>query len=490
VERGLDSFAAAWQRAYVETREANPVRAESSELMDLRMDCLNHRFDEVAALTLLFEHADADLVEHAVQALQGVGYIKTCLDVRALRERRGPPTEPAKRAAYDALAHELMGVKALAKALRYAEGSAKIGALVQEAERLDHPLLLSDALFWQGIFQRFTGAGHEAERSLKRAAIAAERGADDGRAASAWDQLAFLTATDTLNLDDAARWLEHGAAAGERAGEDPARAALHERAAAEIAVHRHRLGEQTTALKKSIELYHRAGDIVQEAEAAATSGYLLALVGHLDEGERDCALGLRLIEDTLGREHPIMAQALACVGMVAYSRFQYAEATRLARRAIAIQEAAYGPDATWTIGTHVLLIGALINSGHFAEAESEIARAEGAQSRVRIHPIMSSVTQMFKGRLFFNQGRLREALPLLESSYQSIVRSGGDYSGIAIASFTLAQTLWNTGRDRARAVRLAREARAAAENLGPAPNYLALRSAIDGWLRLNAPKSP
>jgi tRNA A-37 threonylcarbamoyl transferase component Bud32 len=489
ITRALDRFAANWQRSYTETWEATHVRGEQSpEVLDLRMDCLRHRLDDAAELIALFERADGSMVEHSVQATQTLGGLDRCSDVRALRQEQGPPVEPQRRAAYDALERKLAHVKALGEAARYVEGKEQIGAILQAAERLDHPLLLSDALFWQGIFQRFSGELDAAERSLLGAAAAAERGADDGRAAAAWDQLAFLTAEDTPKIDAAARWLEHGAAAGERAGPDAARAALHERAAAQIAVGQHGLGTQGTALKKAIELYHRAGDVVGEAEAASSSGFLLALAGHLGDGEADCERSGGLISRNLGREHPSMAPALFCFGFTALLRLQLAHATEILRKTIALQETAYGRDTPWAIATYQVLIETEIDRGHLDEAESAIAHVEDVERHVSMHPSLLAMTTLLKGKLFFRRDRLGEALPLLEKGYRFLSENHGSDSQLASAGFNLAQILWNGGGDRARAVQLAKDAQAQMRTLGPAPAYLLMRLNIWAWLRKHAPK--
>jgi tetratricopeptide (TPR) repeat protein len=296
-----------------------------------------------------------------------------------------------------------------------------------------------------------------------------------------------MTAQSTLQLDAAARWLEHGAAAGERAGPDPAREALHERAAAQVAVGQHRLGAQTTALKRSIELYHRAGDIVGEAEAASSSGFLLAVAGHLDDGEKDCERSAGLISSNLGPDHPRMAPVLLCFGFTALLRLQLARATTLLRKTIALQEAAYGRDTPWAIATYQLLVESQIDSLHLDEAESAIAHVEDVERRVRVHPSLLAMTTMLKGKILFRRGRLREAQPLLETGYRFLVDNYGSDAQLAGTAFNLAQVLWNSGGDRARAVQLAKDAQARMSNLGPAPGYLLMRVNMWDWLRQHAP---
>src|SRR5262249_14263757 len=65
--RALDDYARAWAGQHTDACEATRVRGEQSgELLDMRMQCLDTRREELAALADLYSHADADLVRRAV----------------------------------------------------------------------------------------------------------------------------------------------------------------------------------------------------------------------------------------------------------------------------------------------------------------------------------------------------------------------------------------------------------------------------------------
>ena len=241
VERSLDGFASAWVRTRSEACEATQVRGEqSAELYRLRIDCLDQALDETAALLSLFAQADAELVAQAAQAVQGADHSGSCANVRALRQRRGPPVDPVARAAYETLRHKLARMSALIRVGRFADGNQTITALGEEARRVAHPLLLSDAFRFRGLIELERGEALAAERSFHDAAAAAEQGADDARAALAWDALALACAQEG-HLEDAALWLDHAAAAGQRAGDDPALAASHRRCVLLVAARRRRV---------------------------------------------------------------------------------------------------------------------------------------------------------------------------------------------------------------------------------------------------------
>jgi hypothetical protein len=225
VERGLDGLADAWVQSYRESCAATRVRGEqSAALYELRQDCLNRALDHAAALISLFAQADALLIDRAPQAVHVE--LASCASVTALRQRRGPPTDPVARAAYETLQRRLAEVNALIDLGRFGEGNQAIGLLVEDAKRLGHPLLMSDAYRFQGLLELQKGTALAAERSFHAAAAAAEQGGDDQRAALAWDSLA-LAAAEAGHFEDATLWLDQAAAAAERAGRDPVLAESH-----------------------------------------------------------------------------------------------------------------------------------------------------------------------------------------------------------------------------------------------------------------------
>ena len=65
----LDGYARRWAEMYGETCEATHVRGEqSTEVLDLRMDCLSRNRDSLRALTDVLAAADVDMVSKAIDA--------------------------------------------------------------------------------------------------------------------------------------------------------------------------------------------------------------------------------------------------------------------------------------------------------------------------------------------------------------------------------------------------------------------------------------
>ena len=79
VERSLDAYAQEWIRSRTEACEATYVRAEQTHVaFDLRALCLEQRLNEAKALTEMFARPDAQVVQSAINATQGLPSLQPC----------------------------------------------------------------------------------------------------------------------------------------------------------------------------------------------------------------------------------------------------------------------------------------------------------------------------------------------------------------------------------------------------------------------------
>ncbi|MGZ3426110.1 MAG: tetratricopeptide repeat protein [Polyangia bacterium] len=146
------------------------------------------------------------------------------------------------------------------------------------------------------------------------------------------------------------------------------------------------------------------------------------------------------MEKALGADHPRVAIALSNLGATLRARAKPAEALAAFQRALAINERRFGAD-------YADSLDALLGIG-----ESLVAL-----------------------------GRPREALAPIERARRLAESGEQNQWGLAEARFALAEALWSSGGDRARARRLAVDARA---GMAAESNSLAKRLLIeiDAWL--------
>lgn len=186
-------------------------------------------------------------------------------------------------------------------------------------------------------------------------------------------------------------------------------------------------------------------------------------------GDREAAKALHrralaIWERALGPEHPNVADSLNNLAVVHKNMGEYGEAKALYGRALAIRRKVLGPE-------HPLVAGVLNNLAQVSRSTGEFEEAKGLYGEALAimekalgadHPNVASPVSGL-ARLALIQHRPGDAVPLAERAVR--IRAGGKAppETLAESHFTLAQALWEApagqGRDRDRALMLAREAR-------------------------------
>ena len=101
VSHVLDEYMRAWSAMYVQTCEATHVRGEqSTEVLDLRMSCLQDNLDQVHVLTDTMMTRDAAVVSQAVGAALDLTPVSRCANVALLRSAVPLPAKNARCAKY------------------------------------------------------------------------------------------------------------------------------------------------------------------------------------------------------------------------------------------------------------------------------------------------------------------------------------------------------------------------------------------------------
>jgi tetratricopeptide (TPR) repeat protein len=245
-------------------------------------------------------------------------------------------------------------------------------------------------------------------------------------------------------------------------------------------------GDDVTAVKAASTLIYVVGyedDRKQEAERWAHVAYALleklgstqprlrgwVLTNHASvlsqAGDHEAARRLleeavRLKAQALGEQHPDVAISLSNLSCVLNSEGNFRDSLAAADRAVAILGAVGDPDS-W-LGADLLTnrATALTALGRYDEADRDFMEA------FRIHPRDNgSVGMQFGdqqhglGTLRLAQGRAAEAIPMLEDALAIRQRGNADATFTADTRFSLARALWETGKNRRRALSLATAAR-------------------------------
>src|SRR5690606_7190818 len=165
VIRRLDAYARDWARMHTEACEATAVRHEqSAAVLDLRMQCLQHRRDALAAAVEVLVGADASVAEGAIGMVAELPGLGGCADVAALQAAVPPPDDPALAAAVDEARRALARGRAIGDVGKHADGLAILDALPPEA--LAYEPLRAEAETERGLLLLALGRYEQAEAAL------------------------------------------------------------------------------------------------------------------------------------------------------------------------------------------------------------------------------------------------------------------------------------------------------------------------------------
>ena len=523
VERGLDDFAARWSAAYVDACEATHVRGEqSATLLDRRMGCLDEVWDEFRATVSILENADATVVRKAPNAVEALSRVERCADRSVLESGVAVPdasiAEDVARAR-----RQLAQTRAMHAAGRLPEALALAKETLDDAQMLDYRPLLAQALTQVGDLEDWSGDPNAAEATLGEALKHAEAVGDDELGARIWTILAFILGSEQARFGEAHLAADYAGAKIERLGEpdDLAHALLTNRAGILFAE-----GKYPEALDT-----HQQALALLEPDQELRRMRLLDNLGamHLRLGDREAARAAHReavegLTKALGPDHPQLAASLSSLASVDYADGNFTEALAPAERAVALLESN-------TSGPSPFLGAALNNLANIQSALNEPQQAaqthrRALEQRIAVFGESHPAVAMSLSNLAFSLGDLGrhdEALALHERSLAMREESNGadhvenayplqgigncalalgdtqraisaleralalrettpgDPAELGQVQFLLGKALWTQGKERGRAIELARRARESFAQVDGEADRKQLAD-IDEWL--------
>ncbi|MFH1812188.1 MAG: serine/threonine-protein kinase [Pseudomonadota bacterium] len=345
VVQRLDDYAAAWTRQWTLACEATHVSGEQSEaLLDLRMQCLRRRQDEMRALiALLTEQTDAALVDEAVSACGRLAEVESCAATENLLSTTPLPGDPALRDRIDRLEGALDEAEALERAGRYPQALEAVRALKDEVRAVGHPPLLGRLLLREGALLWQVQDRPAATAALQEADLVAARARDDLLRAQAMTVL--LAVRGGVDPQAGLALRAHAEAAVERAGNSDRQRARLDEVVGGLLDDAGAYDEARTLLVRAVERARQDPE-PGRPDLSSPLNRLAVVLKHL--GEEDHALelyqqALALDEATLGPSHPGLVPALNNIATLLTEQGQYVEAERALRRGLEIREQALGP---------------------------------------------------------------------------------------------------------------------------------------------------
>lgn len=409
VTRALDGYTTRWRAMRTEACLATRVHGTQSEdLLDLRMECLQRRLDDVRALVDVFVTADGEVVSRAAAAASRIPALDACADAEALRAPVRPPTDARVADQVEVAQRALASVHALWGAGRYTDASAQLAPVIAQARTLGYRPLEGEALLLQARLADDTGDYQSAAKLYKEAAIAAEAGRDDNTAALARNGLVWVVGQRLGRYDEARELALDAAAKVERLGHP--------------------------------ELVQ--ADLDQKVAA------LLLAQGDYTEAEARSRRVLATREKLLAPDDPAIATALGDIGDVLVQTTRYADAVGFYERALAVAERAVGPDHSMCGSLRTNLGSALRSLGKPADAlaQYETARSITERALGADHPQLATLA-IDIGAAELDLGHLDEARAQFEHAREVWTRVlGADHPNVGTTHYRLGEIALKQGQ--------------------------------------------
>ncbi|MEM9492523.1 MAG: hypothetical protein AAGC55_25470, partial [Myxococcota bacterium] len=219
VQSGMDRHVDAWVAMHTEACRATRIHGSQSEaLLDRRMNCLDEELQQVDQLAAVLAEATADTVEHAVEAVAGIGTLDRCADVEALLARVAPPDDAETRQQVAAIDRELARIRALRAAYRDEQALAAMTATLAAARATEYPPVLARTLLLAGQLHLDSDDKAASDAALSEAAAQAMLARDDDTLAEVLvERLSWVR--EKAAYDESKRWVALARAAVARQGD-------------------------------------------------------------------------------------------------------------------------------------------------------------------------------------------------------------------------------------------------------------------------------
>ena len=421
----------------------------------LRVECLQERRGEAAALAKVLAESDAAAVAASPRTVAQLGSLAQCENAAALRRKGEPPQDSAGKAELESIQAAAARAKALEAAGRYPEGAKVAAAAVEPARKLGYEPLLAEVLYRRGRLEEKDGRLVEAQRTLEEAAKVALSAGNDGALADIWTHLSYVVGSRLQEKAQGEQCSEYARAAIERLGGDDLREAIRLQRLLNIIFSVESRARETVALLARQQVLFDRTDAppLIRADRDAIHAQFLTGLGQLDEALPLWRKATEARQKALGDRHPIVWASMVGEAMTLGMAGRLEEGRKVVERMDKMTD-------DRCTGQRALLD---ILKGHLHRADKQFQAALEADERALkcLKPMEPNVTRALtgKGTDLVRLGRPAEAIEPLERALAARQKGGRDSEDLSDTQAPLAEALWDSGRDRVRALSLYRASR-------------------------------
>jgi eukaryotic-like serine/threonine-protein kinase len=460
----LDRYASDWSNMYTEACDATTVRGEQSgEMLDLRMTCLATRLEDLRATTNALSNADTEIIDHAVVLASALPRLSVCSDAVGLRTVQPQPTSPRAAQEVELLSRALAEARVLHDAEKFKPSLALLEPLMPKIHALAYAPLEAQALALHGEDDVDLGNSVVAEHELFDASVIAEQARDDRALFRARYVLAW-TMRQEGRPDDAMRWLRLAENVIHRL-HDEDRLWLELLSVRSLTlIDLGRRGEARQDAERALDLASKIfGPKHRETAIALIS---LGVIAHNDR-RLDAALAYYtraegVLRSLLGPTHPGLTQVMLNIGTTLRDLQRTAEARVWVERALKLRHDTLGIEDRQIV-IMLLVLGTIDNNeGNWSRAlQDEQESIRIAKAKMGDHHPLLALPLVVMGRIYVERKNYDEALRTLE---QALLLPKRQIDSKPEIKFPLGRALWESGRDRARGLRLIAEAEASCQD--------------------------
>ena len=485
VTEQLDSTAAAWVDARTHACKATWLHGEQSEtLLDQRMACFDRGLGDLAALVRVLSKADAKLAHRAVSASAGLDLVEPCTrgeEHMAMFDGPAPRDAPQARQ----LELRLSEVGAMVLAGRYHEGLELAEHTERAARTFGYAPLHAEALRHLGNLRQLTGdyAGSE-QASHEAYSIATVAGYDREAIQSAMN-LAFTLGYLQTRRSEARVWGTQAELLA-RSRDSPAELGESLNVLALVSSAAGEYDEAIALHERAIEQRHLEGNALSMANSYNNIGVAAYHSGDLKKAESYYRKALRIREEELGADHPLVAEVFNNIAGVATSTGDDDGALEGLRRSLEIRTQALGPEHPDVAASHDNIGLVQLRRGELEAATEHIQRARAIFEATLgpDHPELA-LTHIHLAQIARSRGRRDDAIEHFEAALR-IRRKAFDEGHIAVVDSLreLVDAHLHWGEIAAANARTRRATESSRASLGPANPTTALFELMQGDVML------
>jgi tetratricopeptide (TPR) repeat protein len=342
----LDDWQASWSTTRRETCLVATVAEDVDEEFAGRSDdCLDERRVAFATLVDGLVHADATVVQGAIQAAAALPSVADCAERRLVELRPVVPVEQRERVRE--ARQQLARANSLTRQARYDEAMQLAEQARDEALELGYSPLIAEALLQVGQLHVHRGEDQLARELLTAAYVEARKSTVPTVEAMTSNLLVAVVGSHLALTAAGDAWASVAEAAV--AVVEPEPGPLTADRLHNLASVRERAGELKKAndlIDQELELREQllGADHPDLAFSLGVSSRLASRLGELEQAATVSQRALDIQERALGPQHPEVAQQVAGLAWIKWAQGDCEAALPLFERAIAIFTASLGPD--------------------------------------------------------------------------------------------------------------------------------------------------